>query len=417
MTMVRLLRPTLPTSPVTTSRIQALRVVAMVGFGTALLASCGVDQSGLGSMQFLPHDAAAGGTSGTAGTGGNPAGAGGTGGGGGIAATGVGGLGGNDVTGSGMAGSGPGGAGGVTAGTSGTAGANGAAGTSGAAGTTPTAGTSGTAGAIGTAGTTGSAGTTGAAGTTGTAGTTGAGGTIGVAGANGGAGTGGMAGTGGGGATAGSGGIGVGGRGGIGLGGRGGSTPCTATSCSDGCCKDSFTCIRMRSALQCGAQGATCMPCGGCQTCSSTGQCRIDPMSRWTITAVSAELSGTGWDRAFGEIGGTAPDPFCEFENPAGQVTPTTAGTTDTITDNAKPVWNQVITPAGMTVSAATLMATNPTWQIWVGDDDGCTGVCTADVACTIRQQISESTLRSGELVVTNRQSCAQLTLDFTCTP
>jgi hypothetical protein len=28
-----------------------------------------------------------------------------------------------------------------------------------------------------------------------------------------------------------------------------------------------------------------------------------------------------------------------------------------------------------------------------------------ADVACTIRQQISESTLRSGELVVTNRLS------------
>ena len=79
-----------------------------------------------------------------------------------------------------------------------------------------------------------------------------------------------------------------------------------------------------------------------------------------------------------------------------------------------------MITPVGMTVAASTLMSANPTWQIWVGDDDGCSpsgNNCTADVACTIRQQISESTLRSGELVVTNRQSCAQVTLDFICQP
>ena len=89
-------------------------------------------------------------------------------------------------------------------------------------------------------------------------------------------------------------------------------------------------------------------------------------------------------------------------------------------TDTAKPTWNQVITPVGMTVAASTLMSAAPTWQIWIGDDDGCSPLgnnCTADVACTIRQQISESTLRSGELVVTNRQSCAQVTLDFICQP
>jgi hypothetical protein len=190
-------------------------------------------------------------------------------------------------------------------------------------------------------------------------------------------------------------------------------------NCADGCCSNN-TCIRNRTAFLCGAQGASCSPCGGCQMCSATGQCRIDPASRWTIKAVSAELSGSGWDRSFGEVGGAAPDPFCEFENPAGQVSTTTTGTTDTITDTAKPTWNQVITPVGMTVSASTLMAANPTWQIWIGDDDGCSGVgnnCMADVACTIRQQISESTLRSGELVVTNRQSCAQATLDFICQP
>jgi hypothetical protein len=71
-----------------------------------------------------------------------------------------------------------------------------------------------------------------------------------------------------------------------------------------------------------------------------------------------------------------------------------------------------------MTVAASTLMSSNPTWQIWIGDDDGCSTFgnnCLADTACTIRQQISESTLRSGELVVTNRQSCSEVTLDFLC--
>ena len=90
---------------------------------------------------------------------------------------------------------------------------------------------------------------------------------------------------------------------------------------------------------------------------------------------------------------------------------------TDTLTDTRNPAWNQEINPPGMTVAASTLMANSPAWQIWVGDDDGCPpiGGCTADTACTIRQQISESTLQSGRLVVSNRQNCAQVTLDFLC--
>jgi hypothetical protein len=112
------------------------------------------------------------------------------------------------------------------------------------------------------------------------------------------------------------------------------------------------------------------------------------------------------------------PDPFCEFENPAGQVTTTTAGVTDTVIDTLNPTWNQVITPAGMTVSASTLMATNPTWQIWVGDDDGCASPnCLADVACTIRQPITDAQLRAGQVVVTNRMSCNSVTIDFMCQP
>jgi len=141
-------------------------------------------------------------------------------------------------------------------------------------------------------------------------------------------------------------------------------------------------------------------------------------MSRWTITAVSAQLKPANWDRLTGQIGGPLPDPFCEFENPAGNVSTATAGVTDTIVDTLDPTWNQVITPAGMTVSAATLMSVNPTWQIWVGDDDGCaTPSCLADVACTYRQAITAAQLQAGQLVVNNLMSCNSLTLAFTCKP
>jgi hypothetical protein len=84
---------------------------------------------------------------------------------------------------------------------------------------------------------------------------------------------------------------------------------------------------------------------------------------------------------------------------------------TDTVIDTLNPTWNQVISPAGMTVSASTLMANNPTWQIWVGDDDG----ALADVACTYRQPITAAQLMAGQLVINNLMSCNSLTLKFTC--
>ena len=354
-------------------------------------------------MPFLPHDASAGDTAGAAGTTGNPGSAGsgsGAAGRGGAAGTGVGGVAGGDA-----------GTGGAISGAAGDAAGAGGTG-SGVAGSGDAG--SGVAGA-GAAGTGGSSnpGDAGSSGSSGSSGLAGSGGLGGLGGLGGSAGAGGIAGTGVGGT--------VGGRGG--MGGRGGTggvvTPCTALSCSDGCCKDSTTCIRMRSATQCGAQGAACSPCGGCQICSAMGQCRIDPASRWKIVGVSAQIDSSFRDRASGEIGGTAPDPFCEYENPAGQVTTSTAGVTDTLTDTYKPVWNQEITPPGMTVAASTLMANSPTWQIWVGDDDGCSGPggCLGDVVCTIRQTITETQLRAGQLVVNNRQSCDQVTIGLICQP
>jgi hypothetical protein len=379
-------------------------ILVAVGFGVLGAASCGVDMSGLGQMPFLPHDASsgdsAGGVTGSTGVAGATGGRGAAGA-AGSTATGVAGTGG--AAGSGAAGN-PG-----SGGVSGTTGSTGTAGT-GDAGTT---GTTGTAGTDATGGVTGAAGT-GVAGVGGSgAAGTGGGGLVGVAGTVGTAGRGGAAGTG------------IGGTGGGGVdagpdGGDGGMiTPCNPTTCPDGCCSGN-SCVKARTARLCGTNGAACVDCGGCQMCNPMFQCRVDNASRWTIVAVSAQLStsmsGGNWDRSFGEIGGSQPDPFCEFENPAGSVNPANAGVTDTITDTLNPMWNTTITPVGVTVAASTLMANSPSWQIWVGDDDGCGGaVCIADVACTFRERITEPQLRSGQLVINNHQSCNSLTLKFVC--
>jgi hypothetical protein len=374
------------------------RAPAVLAAASLLVLSCGLDESGLGQKPFLPHDAATDSTSGVAGAAGGAQGIGGS---GGAMPSGVAGAG-------GAAGS---------AGVTGIAGA-GVGGGAGAAGSSGVAGEGGAAGAgTGLAGMGGDSGAAGVGGGSGVAGMAGSG----VAGMGGGgvAGMGGTAGDGaagmGGSAVAGSGG--AAGRGGAGGGGRGGTGGvCNQFNCNDGCC-DGGVCVRQRSAQRCGSNGNTCAPCGGCQLCSTIGQCRIDAASRWTIVAVSATLSGGGWDRNMGDIGGSLPDPFCEFENPAGSVSNMTTGVTDTITDDATASWNQVITPVGMTVAAATLMANNPSWLIWVGDDDGCSGPggCEGEIACTYDDPISESALRAGELTIVNRMSCSSLKLQFVC--
>jgi hypothetical protein len=381
-------------------------MVVVVGLAIAGIASCGIDESGLGSMPFLPHDASSGDATGSAGASGSSGSAG-----AGAGGSAVGGAAGTSIAGSGGA-AGEGatsGAAGGPAGQGGQAGADSGAAGSGAAGTG--AAGSGAGGDVAGAGGSSNAGSGGSAGIAGSGAVAG---TDGTAGSGGSAGGGGSAGTGGRGAAGGTGGA-AGGRGGTG----GVVIPCNSSTCSDGCCKDSTTCIRMRSASQCGAQGAACAACPGCNICSTTGQCRIDPASRWKILAVSAQLDSGPWDRANGDVGGSLPDPFCEYENPAGQVTTATAGVTDTLTDTRNPMWNQEINPPGMTVAASTLMANSPAWQIWVGDDDGCKGPggCLGDVACTIRQTITEDQLRAGKLTVSNRQSCNQVVIGLVCQP
>jgi hypothetical protein len=280
-------------------------------------------------------------------------------------------------------------------------------------------GNSGNGGNAGNGGNGGSTGDGGAGGDGGgTGGDGGSGGVVTGEGGNGGIiATGGSAGGGAGGAggMVGAGGM-AGGRGGAG--GTGGTTPfCGPGNCASGCCAGTM-CVRTRSAQACGGGGQACRACGGCQTCSNLGTCEVDPSSTWTVVCAAAQLEssppsgGDTWDRHSGDLGGTAPDPFCEFEMPSGSISPMTAGVTSTINDSFEPVWNQTVSPAGKTIKASDLMAGGKSWHLWVGDDEG---GFRAQVACSINNPMPSAWLRNGQGVVSNVDGCLSLTVKLVC--
>jgi hypothetical protein len=387
----------------------AARSVVGAGLLVAVSLGCSVDDSGLaGTSEKLQRDG---------------------GGGGGLAMTG---SGGGVGTGGVNGGGGSVGTGGVTGGGGTIAGGTG--GTPGTGGMSATGGAPGSGGALGAGGVMATGGVTGAGGTPSTGGTTGSGAAPGTGGATS---TGGMTGTGGATSTGGSPGTGgtpgTGGQ--MGTGGAGG-TKCGSGNC-DGCCSADGQCVKTTSAKQCGSMGAACVACAPCEICStqtSSGMgpptpgsggvaCAIDPTSQWTIVAVSGQVTmsppgGGTWDPAHGDEGGSAPDLFCEYENPANDVSATTAGVTDTVTDVFTANWDETITPPGVTVSASALMAQKPAWRIWVGDEDcvspdncGTLG----QIACSYQQPITAASLESGQVTISNYQSCVSLTLQLVC--
>ena len=318
------------------------------------------------------------------------------------------------------------GSGGTVLGSGGDLGDGGTASTGGANGSggIVSDGTGGASASGGAPGTGGVAGALGAGGATETGGTNGTGGTGGTPGTGGAIATGGMPGTGG---TSGMGGAGTGGKGTGGNPGTGGSgIKCGPTTCT-GCCGADGQCVHTVTASQCGKTGAACVACPSCELCATSGltagSCAIDPSSQWTIVAVSGQVStnppsGATWDPSHGDEGGTAPDLFCEFENPSGSVSPTTAGVTDTLTDVYTASWDQTITPTGVTVSASALMASKPAWRIWVGDEDCSTpSKCgtAGQTACSYQQPFTAASLLSGGTTIRNYQNCVALTLSFVC--
>lgn len=308
----------------------------------------------------------------------------------------------------GTGGSGIGGAGAPGAGGGASSGGAGGRGTGGAAGAAGTGGVRGGGGASGMGGVTGAGG---AAGMAGAGGVRGIGGAAGVGGAAGGAapGVGGAIGTGGG----------PGAGGAVGAGGTGGAASCGPSNCTNGCCA-AGSCITATTAQQCGARGSVCTVCGGCQACGPGGACAIDPASNWMVRCASAALTtapptGATWDPAGVAGDGPAPDPFCQFERPAGVIDSATGAATRTINDSFTATWNQTVTAGTSTITAADLMSANAaTWRVWVGDSEF-TGRGT--LACEVRPPLPATALLNGQLTVANVQNCVSLTLTLVCRP
>jgi hypothetical protein len=214
---------------------------------------------------------------------------------------------------------------------------------------------------------------------------------------------------------------GVGGAMGVGgLSGAGGApVVCGPSNCANGCCA-AGRCVTATSALQCGTGGGACTACGGCQICGANGACAISPTSNWIVRCASAQLTvlpptGLTWDPV-GVVGdGPAPDPFCQFEMPAGVIDATTGAATRNVLDSFTATWNQTVTPVNGTITAAELMSANADdWRVWVGDTefDG-----RGTLACQVRPPLAASALINGQLTVTNVQNCVSFTVTLVCQP
>jgi hypothetical protein len=189
---------------------------------------------------------------------------------------------------------------------------------------------------------------------------------------------------------------------------------CDASTCPSGCCAGSV-CVSSPDARQCGRGGAACHECEGCQRCSATGECELDPESHWELACISAQIESRppddfDWDPAFGAVGGRRPDPFCQFEMPPGSG----LGITSTVIDSLMPVWNQPLHPVGTTLRAGDLMAGGMPWIIWVGDEeDNARG----EIVCTMFQPMPLSAFEGSPFIRSNFGSCNVLTVQLTCRP
>jgi hypothetical protein len=87
------------------------------------------------------------------------------------------------------------------------------------------------------------------------------------------------------------------------------ATTCDASNCP-GCCYGS-TCVTRPTDNACGVSGELCKQCGQNNVCDTNGQCVLNPLSRWRVSAIRAEVTaqdtnGEDWDTT----DGSAPDVF-----------------------------------------------------------------------------------------------------------
>lgn len=143
---------------------------------------------------------------------------------------------------------------------------------------------------------------------------------------------------------------------------------CGPSNCSGGCC-DQGKCLSGSSINACGTGGAVCQACKKSQVCSS-GKCKLDPSSKWSITVEKADIdTSKSWDT----LVYTEPDVFVSVS--VGSNTGKTTVKNNTYT----PYWNELV----LTTTAGSLNTYGISVKVYDDDwpSDQLMGSCKATVA------------------------------------
>lgn len=169
---------------------------------------------------------------------------------------------------------------------------------------------------------------------------------------------------------------------------------CSPASCSSGCCAGN-TCMPGTAPTACGTGGALCVSCTQSYQSCTAGNCQVDPNSKWSLMAISANIIQglTTWDPLV--PWGQEPDPYAGWSPTCSKwsVSPCSNSLSDTFT----PVWNQALG----TFKASELKSSA---CIVVGDSDDNTHCCTACVFNTVGMcaaQITDADLTAGSKTFT----------------
>lgn len=158
------------------------------------------------------------------------------------------------------------------------------------------------------------------------------------------------------------------------------ATGCGPNNCA-GCCAGGV-CTAGNSAVGCGLGGGICTICNGADVCNASGQCVLDPASKWVVQPVAAAIessnNGTSWD---GD--GSPPDVIVTTVCPGGGV-----GTSEKVES-----YNPTFSFGSCVATAGDLLAKGVTFSLKDSDltvDDNITGnvsmaISAADLADGVR--------------------------------
>ncbi len=151
---------------------------------------------------------------------------------------------------------------------------------------------------------------------------------------------------------------------------------CGPSSCASGCCSQG-QCLSGSSINACGTGGNVCQACKKSQLCTS-GKCKLDPSSKWSITVVNADLDKSkSWDTLIN----TEPDVYVQVG--VGSNT----GKTTVKNNTYAPYWNELV----LTTTAGSLASYGLSLKVY--DDDWPTG---DQLMGSCKPSVPEKVLLSG---------------------